>query len=66
MDNTRASADALAGWRQAEADYAQAVRFHLDGEHPRIPDRDLAVRLFELRVRADRYRDRYFKATVPH
>lgn len=55
-------ADPLERWRHFEAKYAQQVRPLLDSDAAPDWDRDGMIELASLRAKADRWRDRYFKA----
>jgi hypothetical protein len=56
--------DPLERWRHFEARYADRVAPLLDdGRSPQL-DKDGMVELASLRAKADRWRDRYFKAVV--
>jgi hypothetical protein len=54
--------DPLERWRHFEAKYADRVAPYLaDGGSERV-DKDEMIELASLRAKADRWRDRYFKA----
>ncbi|MBI1349945.1 MAG: hypothetical protein GC156_02375 [Actinomycetales bacterium] len=56
-------ADPLERWRHFELKYAERVApFVSDHEAPPV-SKDQMVELAELRAKADRWRDRFFKAT---
>ncbi len=55
-------ADPLERWRHFEVRYAEHVSAFLgEGDAPDL-DKDEMVELASLRAKADRWRDRYFKA----
>lgn len=55
-------ADPLERWRDFEERYAALVAPFLTGEGAVVVDKDAMVELASLRAKADRWRDRYFKA----
>lgn len=55
-------ADPLERWRHFEARYADRVAVFLDEGQAPEPEKDDMVDLASLRAKADRWRDRYFKA----
>lgn len=54
--------DPLERWRHFEAKYAERLAPVMDGDEVPILDKDEMVELASLRAKADRWRDRFFKA----
>lgn len=54
--------DPLERWRHFEARYAELVAPFLTDDGPVTVDKDQMVELASLRAKADRWRDRFFKA----
>jgi hypothetical protein len=55
-------ADPLERWRHFERRYSETVAPFLDGDGVPVVGKDAMVELAELRAKADRWRDRFFKA----
>ena len=60
----KAEPDPLTRWRDAEAAYAQALSPFLS-EAPEQLSKKVLVEMVELRGKADRWREKYFRATHP-
>ncbi len=54
--------DPLERWRHFEARYAERLAPVMGGDEVPILDKDEMVELASLRAKADRWRDRFFKA----
>ena len=55
--------DPLERWRHFERKYAERLAPLIEGDASPAVDKDQMVELAELRAKADRWRDRFFKAT---
>jgi hypothetical protein len=55
-------ADPLERWRHFEHKYAERVAPFVDDDGVPVVGKDAMVELAELRAKADRWRDRFFKA----
>lgn len=55
-------ADPLERWRHFEARYAERISEVLEGDGVPSMDKDEMIELASLRAKADRWRDRFFKA----
>ena len=57
----KSDSDPLARWRRAQADYVDAISVYMEGDSPRLT-KDELIALIALSAKADKWRERYFKA----
>ena len=61
----RVAEDRLVKWLDAEADYQEAVKVFRKAARSRAIKRSDVLALVEVRARADKHRDKYFKKALP-
>jgi len=57
--------DPLTRWRDAEAAYAEALKAYLvDGDEPAALSKKVLLEMVDMRGKADRWREKYFRKSA--